>query len=542
MGERRRKGHPKTPNQEDRPIAIDNTKTKPKRWGARMSAGFPLLLLGAALLLVSNGRWTLPVAAWLSAIVLMRYARTAKKLWKALIGIYLVFLICTPIAWFGLWPFPPLVMAKLSAVTAFWALVPYGLDRLSETRIRGVAQTLVFPCSAVGLGFHGSLGSETTWGNLAYTQTENLPLLQLASIAGIWGISFVMLWLAPVVNNLWRDGWSARRARAGVVAYGLALGAVFLFGSARLAFFPPAGESFRVASVTPPELLDLVSPEEALIFQQIMMKQEVDEARVASARAKIESTYAQLFEDTRREAWAGADLVVWPEGALVSFDKEQDEELIEQGRRLAAEEQIYLGMTIGLLPGASGGPNENRLLLISPAGELLQTYWKHQTVPVIEEPFAVAGSETPFLQQTPFTNLGGVICYDMDSPRFIARAGRDGTDVLLAPSGDWPAIKEIHANMALMRAVEQGFSLVRPANHGLNVVADYQGRILARLDHYATSDRRLSAVVPSRGTTTLYQRTGDALPWACLALTVVFVALLVRSRFTGPTNVAEASG
>jgi apolipoprotein N-acyltransferase len=61
-------------------------------------------------------------------------------------------------------------------------------------------------------------------------------------------------------------------------------------------------------------------------------------------------------------------------------------------------------------------------------------------------------------------------------------------------------------------------------------VADYQGRVLARLDHYVTSDRRLSAAVPKRGVTTVYQRTGDVLPWLCLALTVVFVALLIRRR------------
>ena len=108
-------------------------------------------------------------------------------------------------------------------------------------------------------------------------------------------------------------------------------------------------------------------------------------------------------------------------------------------------------------------------------------------------------------------------------------------DVLLAPSGDWPAIKELHMHMALLRAVEQGFSMVRPANHGLTVVADYQGRILGRMDHYTTSDRRLSALVPKRGTTTVYRRTGDALPWACMALTVIFLALLFRSRLTGST-------
>lgn len=508
-----------------------STEKRIDRLRARMSAGLPLLLAGAALLVVSNGRWILPLAAWLCPVLLVRYVRTASKLWKGLAAAYLVFFVTMPIMWIGLWPFPLLEMAKMAAVGSVFSVVPYLLDRLSERRIRSVAQTLVFPSSAVALEFLFTLRmSQTTWGNLAYTQTENLALLQLASIAGIWGITFVMLWLAPVANNLWRSGWSDGRARLGVAVYGLVLAAVVLFGSARLVFFAPSGGTFRVASVTPPEILDIASPEELQSIQQIMMKQDMSAAQVASVRAILESTYEPLLEDTRREARAGARLVVWPEGALASFDQEQDAALIERGRQLAQEEQIYLAMTIALLPGASGGPNENRLLLISPAGEVVQTYWKHHTVPVIEEPYALAGSERPVVHETAFATLGGVICYDMDSPRFLRSAGSDGVDVLLAPSGDWPAIKELHSRMALVRGVEQGFSMVRPANHGLNLVTDYQGRILGRLDHYATSDRRLSAAVPERGVTTVYQRTGDALPWICLALTVLSLALLLRRR------------
>ncbi len=501
------------------------------RLRARMSVGFPLLLAGAALLVVSNGRWILPLATWLYPVLLVRYVRTAPKLWRGLLVAYLVFLVATPVMWLGLWPFPPLFMAKISALGAAFSVLPYLLDRLSEGRIRGVAQTLVFPSSAVALELVFTLRfSKTTWGNLAYTQSESLPLLQLASIAGIWGITFLMLWLAPVANNVWRSGWTDGRARAGGAVYGLVLAAVVLFGSARLLFFAPSGDTFRVASVTPPEILDLIAPEDAPLFLQIMMKQEVDEARAANLRAALESTYDALLEDTRREARAGARLVVWPEGGLISFDEEQDEALIGQGRQLAQEEEIYLAMTIALLPGASGGPNENRLLLITPSGEVVQTYWKHHTVPVIEEPFAVPGSERPFVHETAFTTLGGVICYDMDSPSFLRSAGRDGVDVLLAPSGDWPVIKELHSRMALVRAVEQGFSMVRPANHGLNLVTDYQGRVLGRLDHYDTSDRRLSAAVPERGVTTVYQRTGDVLPWLCLALTVLFIVFLIRHR------------
>jgi apolipoprotein N-acyltransferase len=140
----------------------------------------------------------------------------------------------------------------------------------------------------------------------------------------------------------------------------------------------------------------------------------------------------------------------------------------------------------------------------------------------------VAGSETVAVATTAFGRLGGVICYDLDSPRYLRNAGREQIDVLMAPSGDWPAIKQIHARMAVMRAVEQGFSLVRPANHGLTLAADHQGRILATMDHYATSERQMAASIPAQGSRTLYTRIGDVLPWTCLALSVLFAAALVR--------------
>ena len=84
-----------------------------------------------------------------------------------------------------------------------------------------------------------------------------------------------------------------------------------------------------------------------------------------------------------------------------------------------------------------------------------------------------------------------------------------------------------------MRAVEQGFSLARPANYGLTLAADYQGRVLARMDHFTTAEHQLSAWVPRDGVTTIYSRTGEVLPWLCLLVVLTAVVRagtrLVRS-------------
>lgn len=505
-------------------------RSKSPRPPLSLSSGWPLLLMGGSLLIVSNGRWIFPLAAWLTPVLLMRYIRTSPKLWKGLLALWTLHFLAVPISWIGLWPFPPLVMAQIAATGALLSLVPYVMDRLSLHRLGRLTQTLVFPCTAVALEFLGSLRSHSTWGNLAYTQTGNLPLLQFASVAGIWGITFLMLWLAPILNNLWQEGWSHGKVRAGAVTYALALALVLGFGSARLIFFAPSGDYLRVATVTPPELVDLASPEGQEFFrdfQQIFTKQTVAEETLTRVRDKIEALQDPLFEATRRQARAGAGLVVWPEAGLISFNDDQDRSLIERGQELAKEEEIYLGFTIAKVPVEAEHLNENRLLLIDPSGEILETYWKHQTVPVVEEPFAVPGSSAVLAEDTTFGTLGGVICYDMDSPRFLRGGGRRHLDLLMAPSGDWPAIKEIHPRMAILRAVEQGTSLVRPANHGLNLAADYQGRILARLDHYTTEDRQMVAWLPRQGTSTLYTRLGDVLPWTCVILSSVFAAWLL---------------
>ncbi|UCF38290.1 MAG: hypothetical protein JSU96_05415 [Acidobacteriota bacterium] len=498
------------------------------RWQAWLySKG--LLLLGICVLLVfSNGRWILPLATWLAPVLILRYFRTATKLWHALLWTWLILVLTAPVIWLGLWPFPPQVILQIAAIGSAISLIPYLLDRFSIGRIGGVAQTLIFPVTAVALEFLGSLRAQGAWGNIAYTQTENLALLQFASLTGVWGITFLILWLAPVLNNLWENGFTIPSSRRALLVYGSTLAGILLFGSLRLLFFQPSGETVRVASVTPPEFFDFATPDDLQSFQRIMTKESIDPAVAESLREKLAGSFDTLFADTRREAQSGADLVVWPEGALISFDSDQDRELIERAKQVAVDERIYLAVTIAMVPLNPEKLNENRMLFIDPDGEVRDTYWKTYTVPVVEAPFAVQGSHRVALQETPFGRIAGVICADMDASRFLHDAGQKEADILLAPSGDWPAIKSLHSRMSIMRAVEQGFSLVRPANHGLTLAADYQGRVLGRMDHYMTSDRRMSVSVPVKGTTTLYARTGDLFAWLCVVLSALFLARLAQ--------------
>ena len=92
-------------------------------------------------------------------------------------------------------------------------------------------------------------------GSTAYSQYGSLPLLQLASVTGIWGLTFLISWLAPVVNQLWEKGWSVPAVRTPAVLLVVAFTAALVFGGARLAFAAPTAETVRVAALAPDRAL-----------------------------------------------------------------------------------------------------------------------------------------------------------------------------------------------------------------------------------------------------------------------------------------------
>lgn len=184
-------------------------------------------------------------------------------------------------------------------------------------------------------------------------------------------------------------------------------------------------------------------------------------------------------------------------------------------------------MAFALLPEDPTQLNENKIVLIDPEGAVVWTYFKARPVPVVEEPYAVKSSGLIPVAATPFGKLGAVICYDMDDQAYLRQAGLN-VGLLFAPSGDWE-IDPMHTQMAVFRAIEQGFALVRPANHGLSIAVDPLGRIVAQMDHFATEDRVLVANVPVQLVPTLYTTIGDAFAWLCVAGLAVTLGLAIRN-------------
>ncbi len=478
------------------------------------------LAIGVVLLLFSYGANNIPLAAWLSPVFLLRFARTNSwRFWLPLL--YLAAAAGIAFQLRGMVPIPGIGYYLFLAVSALQFLVPYAADRWLQPKLGGIAGTLVFPTAFVSLDYLNSFGPYGSWGAAAYSQYGNLALLQLLSITGLWGIAFLIAWFAAIFNAVWEEGWHSPRARKSAYLCLGCIAMVLLLGGARLAIFPPRAKTVRIASLSSRSLASSLSDATS---DRLMQNKPTPEDLVA-IRKWGDDIDNDLLARSEREAQAGAKVVFWGEANAPVF-KDDEPALVQRGSQLAARYGIYLGMALAVLHIGKNPPLENKLVLIKPDGSVAWEYNKVHPVPGLEAAMQIRGDGKLKAADTPFGRISSVICFDADFPQLLAQAGALHADIVLDPSNDWRAIDPWHTQMASFRATEQGVNLVRHTSHGLSAAYDYEGRRLSAMDHYQTSDYDMISEVPTRGTWTFYSRFGDWFAWLCLA---AFLDLAIRS-------------
>jgi len=461
------------------------------------------LIIGTVLGLFSMGQWTIPLATWLGTVFFLRFVRT-QRVW---LGVLLVWLAAFVIAVITFWNILgygfalPLYLITMAINTLVIGALPYLADRVLAPRVGGFAATLIFPVAVTGLEFLSMTTSPLgSMGASAYSQFESLIFMQVVSLTGMWGITFLMSWFATVVNYAWERSFSWPQIRRGLAIFAGVILAVLIYGSARLVFSQPAAGTVRVAGLTAVDF----RATQAELFQTLNADREAFR-QLAAAR------YDLYFEGTVREAQAGAKIVLWPEMAVQAVE-EDEPALFARAQEVARQEGIYLAIPM-MTVFEDDRRSQNKLLVFDPSGELVLEHYKYGGNMI--EGFQ-PGDGVLRTVETPYGTLSAIICWDTDFPATVLQAGRNGTDILLSPSLDYRAIDPIHAQMAVFRAIENGVSIVRQADNGLSIVADPYGRTLAMMDHFTASERVTVAQVPTQGVFTVYSVIGDLFAWLCV--------------------------
>jgi apolipoprotein N-acyltransferase len=361
--------------------------------------------------------------------------------------------------------------------------------------------TLAFPVYWVTCEFLNALASpHSTWGNLAYTQMNCLPLIQIASVTGVWGISFVVFLFGGAVAALLSGLGKPAERRVLAIGVGGIVCAVFIFGEWRLTASPPA----QAVAVT-------------LISKDVPISQYLGTEEQA---LQLLREYADEIE---RVTSTGTQAVVLPEKiARVSENALPQVDTLFASAAAAQRAAIVLGI-VRRTP--SGAFNSSRFY--SADGKLEANYDKHHLIPGVEP--EKAGDKKVTLDQ-PSGHWGLQICKDMDFPKLSREYAAQGASLLLVPAWDFNIDRWLHARMAVMRAVENGFALARSARNGLLTLSDNRGRILAETATLPGRFVSISGKVDIAREVTFYTRTGDWFAWLCVGTLITLLATRIFQK------------
>ena len=443
-------------------------------------------LVSAALCWFGTGLHPLWFLTWLAPLPALWYARTASWWAAALVAFA---------AWFaggfnmwayahGLIGLPAPAFLSFLAIPSFaFALVVLAWRR--EMRAgRAWRAVLLAPLIWVTFEYLQTITSpHATFGSLAYTQMDCLPVVQVASLTGIYGIGFLVL-LVP--SALATRRWRGMAAVAGVIAAAVGFGAWRLQSG--------KGNDVRVALIASDAPRDHWAQNEQ------------------EAMAILGRYAAQV------QAAPPAQIAVLPEdiGPVPNTALGQARALLSDAARRAGVE-LVAGLRVGQTP-----PMLNEALVFAPDGTLEVAYEKHHLIPGIEDGIVV-GSQIVTMPGR--LGLQGVqICKDLDFPALSREYGRRGIGLLLVPAWDFNADGWLHGRMAVLRGVENGFAVARSARNGLLTLSTSRG--IVTLERATSNNGFVVAegTIGEHHTGTLYTKAGDWFAWVSIA---ALVGLLV---------------
>jgi len=479
-------------------------------------APYLLMILGMILFLFSNGKWTIPIFTWIAPVFLIRAFRNFKR-WYSLFAFFVFIVVVHSIRLKGMIPAPGALYYIIIISGSTFIILPYFLDRWLSKSINGFTATLVFPIASLIAEYAVSIsnGYAGSWGSIAHTQ-DNLALMQFTSITGMWGLTFIIAWTGSAMNWFWDKRFEIANIKKSIILFCMIIFSIFLFGQIRNSFFSSDSNTVRVASIIHNESLA-----DSTNFIQ-------DIKRLSAFRNQTSQTQTKLLSLSQKAADEGAKIIFLHEASLLVL-KDDEKELVDKGCKLARDKNIYFGMSLFVMPkDFPKTKGEAKIVWIDPKGNIIWDF--NKAYPTPSDPIN-AGEKIIKTFDSPYGRIASVICFDMDFPTFINQAGKKNVDIMLVPANDWKEITPYHANMSKLRAIENGFSMVRCTGQGLSLAVDYNGKVLNQLNYYQTEENIMISDVPIKGIKTIYAKMGDWFVWVCIiGLLFIFGKVFYRRK------------
>jgi apolipoprotein N-acyltransferase len=379
------------------------------------------------------------------------------------------------------------------------------------------------------------------WNLLGYPASGNLGLLQLTTVTGIWGLSFVVAAFNTLLAWAVHASAPAQKIRLAILAaVAVVILSIMAIVPRRLIPQTPANHFARAVQTNFPELMEY--PQNWFESHATDL-QEIEQLSLAPSNHPT-------------------DLLVWPEApAPFSFE---DPQFAQHASQLAIHfHHSFLAGVIEwepapepvAMPHAALVPY-NSAILLDPQGQKVFSYDKVHLVPFGEyEPFPLIhsvvttfsdevggfrkGSKYSIAHLPGGFTFGSFICYEAIFPGEVRRFAAAGADLLVNISNDgWfgrSAAPEQHLRMARVRAVENRRWLLRVTNNGFTVSVDPYGRIFRPLP----PDVRAAVDLPYdfRTDETVYTQFGDWFAWLCVLVSVILLATTSKKGNTASEEI-----
>ena len=505
-----------------------------KRYQSWILAG-----ISGILLLLSFPSFNLFPLAWISLIPLL-IALQSTSSWKSaflhgyltgaifFLGLIYWIALLYPFANIFLTAFAYLLLAAYLAVYAgiFSALL-HGLPWKS-----GLPFIFIVPAIWTGLEWVCSwMVTGFPWGSMGYTQWNNLPAIQIASITGVHGVSFIIVLLNATIADVLRTYLAWKKSASH-----------FTFHVSRCIFS---------------HLIPIVLVITCLVYGAHTLSKPADTTsgiKIALAPGNVPQIekwdpeyWPQIFERYMNLVKAAdaeePDLIILPETALRGeIFVFEGNVYIKQLKEILADRQIYL--LTGLADYTATPKIYNSVYLLSPTSEKLGSYSKMHLVPFgeyvpitrhlpnfiqLSSGFEPGKSIDLFpIPHTENSQMGVVICFESVFPNLFRKFVNKGAAVMGILTNDaWfdgTAAPEQHLAMAPFRAVENRVAVFRCANGGISCIIDAFGRIITPpIQANDTQNFLIERIPLSDHGGTVYTRYGDWFPILCFLVSVLLV-------------------
>ena len=516
--------------------------------------------------------------AWISIVPLLLVLIKAKPTMAVFYGVVFGTLQALIINyWHGTYDYVTLHLITIAFVVEFLLFM---IALVLLIKLSGKWGFLIVPAAWVAFDYVRSIGIlGYPWGIIGTTQYRLLPLIQIASIAGVWGINFVVLlgnaaiaWALAASALEWR--WIGSNPTS---SRSIALGQKSPFGKLQAAIgklIPHPEALFPVAVFTVVFSVSIAAGTAILLTvrHRVYRQPGVDSATVVllqqntdPRKHEYKENFEKLMELTDRalmELPAVPDLVAWPEGGFkldIRYWSTPERENSYWGRVVRSFLDYQRDLGTWLVTGTQDHKmvlnpegdrirrNFNSSVLLDGRGEISGFYHKINLVPFSEyfplDKEKYAGlyemfqkydisdwgiGEQRYVYEHEKIRFATPICFEDVFSDHVRRFVLRDADMILNMSNDYWSLSPVegrqHGLLSLFRAVENQRPVLRTTSSGYTVYIDALGMIQPGAPDPYTEGYVIARVPLPEQRFTMYTRWGDWFPIAALLSVLAFAA------------------